>query len=96
VTEPVGPPREVTFTIDFPTVTSVASFLAELDEDFPERTGARASEQTLEVTFVLAPSREVVEAMEQLLAESASAFGGEMLGWELAPAEPFGSVEIQG
>jgi hypothetical protein len=75
--------RGVTFTIDFPTITSVAVFLADLDEVFADRMQDRIAGQTLDVTLVLALDHATLGAAEAELEDLAEANEAEMMGWAI-------------
>jgi len=74
-------PRGVTFTIDFPTITSVAVFLADLDETFSDRLQDRIAGQALEVTLMLVLDHATLCAAEAELDHLAEANDAEMMGW---------------
>lgn len=77
--------REVTFTIDFPTVTSCATFVAELDDLLPERVPDRAVEQTLDITVLVIPTHAELSDLDAMLSELAEDHLAEFMGFDFVP-----------
>lgn len=75
--------REVTFTIDFPTVTACATFIRDLDELLPDRLPDRAVEQTLAVT--VHTSTLDLPDLSGWLRALAEDHDAELMGWQIAP-----------
>jgi hypothetical protein len=78
---PVSEAREITFVIDFPTITSVAVFMEDLEDVFSDRLQDRIAGQTLSVTLMLVPDHATVSAAVAELEHLAAAHDAEMLSW---------------
>lgn len=77
--------RPITFSVELPTVTTMARFIDDLDELFPERAPDHVHVQTLDVTVSLLPTHGQITEVLQELSELAEDHGASLMGWDYIP-----------